>query len=65
MDHPMRKTLEVLGALMECSEEVTVIGIILSSERRVLVCAQDDIQLACGVPEMTSNGEEGHGVDLP
>ena len=46
MDHPMRKILELLGALMECSERVTLIGITFSSERWGLVCAQDDIQLA-------------------
>ena len=53
-----------LGAPRERSKEVTLIGIIFSSERWGLVCAQDDIQLAYGVPEMTSNGEEGHSVDL-
>ena len=53
MDHPMRKILELLGALMECSEEVTLIGIIFSSEQWGLVCAQDDIQLAYGVTELT------------
>ena len=54
-----------LGALMECSERVTLIGITFSSERWGLVCAQDDIQLAYGVPEMSSNGEEIRGVGLP
>ena len=41
---PNAKDLGLLGALMECSEEVTLIGIIFSSEQWG-VCAQDDIQL--------------------